>query len=66
MPDYVLYAAWPALALLLYLLVTCVLSVLAKHRYYAVSLHDVVRESKLKRNAYIKSTMDSEDEDILV
>lgn len=62
MSANVLHAAWPLLVLLLYALVTCVLSVLATHRSYAVGVHDVVRESKLKRAQYLRTLADRDEE----
>ena len=38
-----------------WLLVTCVLRVLAARRYHALEIHDRVRESKRLRQAYIDS-----------
>lgn len=65
MPGYVLHAAWPVLLVLLYALVTSVLSVLATYRDYGVRVHDIVLESRRRRQQYMDSvaSLDGESED---
>lgn len=52
----VLLQVWPVLAILAYVLVTCVLTTLAYMRRNQVELHDRVRESLLLRQRYMATT----------
>ncbi len=58
MPWALLQSVGLALLVLLYLLVTCVLGVLAAHRQAAVDIHDRIRESKRIRQGYLRSVDD--------
>ncbi|MCC7146631.1 MAG: hypothetical protein IT443_09310 [Phycisphaeraceae bacterium] len=49
---------WPILAVLVYILVTCVLGVLAYMRKHEIDLHDRVRESLVMRNKYLQTIED--------
>ena len=46
---------WPVLALLVYVLFTCVLLILAAHQKRALSVHDHIRESKALRQQYLRA-----------
>jgi hypothetical protein len=46
---------WPVLALLAYILVNCVLAVLAAQRRHALDVYDRVRASKKLRTEYLTS-----------
>ena len=55
MPWAVLKASLPFLAVLMYVLVNAVLTVLASQRRHAIELHDRIREARLLRQGYIDS-----------
>ena len=46
---------WPVLAILAYFLITTVLRVLATHRYYSVTIHDRICESRNMRRQYLEN-----------
>lgn len=46
---------WPVFALLAYLLVTCVLLILAGHAKKTLAVHDHIRESKALRQKYLNA-----------
>jgi len=62
-PYDVLKVTWPYLLVLLYLLVTCSMTVLGSYFRHAIRVHDLIRESKAKRLEYRKSLEDRIDED---
>ena len=62
MPWEVLKTSLPYLAVLVYLLVNTVMSVLTVHRHKAVALHDRVVEARKLRIEYLK-TLESVVED---
>jgi cell division protein FtsL len=51
----ILAKTWPVLLLLVYVLLTCVLLVLAAHQKRTLSLHDHIRESKALRQRYLNA-----------
>lgn len=51
-PD-ILQSIWPILLALLYLLATSMLSVLASYRRHAIEVHNLLRESRRRRQAYL-------------
>ena len=54
----VLEIAWPVLALLAYLFVTAVLSVLTSYHRYALRVHNLVVQSKQQRIDYQRKLME--------
>lgn len=54
-PSDVLHSSWPFLALLMYLLVTAVLTVLCYSRKHQVELHQRVRDSLMLRRRYAEA-----------
>ena len=62
-PIDILQTAWPWLAVLLYMLVTSILCVLGAYQRQAIRLHDLVRESKLKRMEYVRIVAEQADRD---
>ena len=55
MPWEVLEISAPYLAVLVYLLVNAVLTVLCDHRRRAVEMHDRVRQARLLRRQYLEA-----------
>jgi hypothetical protein len=51
----IFYSIWPVLAVLAYLLFTCVLYVIASYHRRLISIHDTIRESKHLRQQYLKA-----------
>jgi hypothetical protein len=62
MSSQIIAAVWPLLALLGYLLVTCVLTILTNERRKALSLHDRIRECRVLRNKFMAERYDMPDE----
>lgn len=61
-PTHVVYSVWPVLVVLLYVLVSNAIRVLAAHQRYAMSVHDLVLDSKLKRQTYAEAMAELDDE----
>ena len=51
-PPHVLNSVWPVLLVLLYVLATTVLRVLGSYMSYSTRVHDLVLDSKQRRQKY--------------
>ena len=60
-PSHVVHSVWPVLVVLLYVLVSSVLRTLAAHQRYAMTVHDLVLDSKVKRKSYDEAVADTRD-----
>ena len=63
MTSQVIASVWPLLALLGYLLVTCVLTILTNERKKAIALHDRVRDCLHLRNKFLAERYDMPGDD---
>jgi hypothetical protein len=54
-PLAVLQSLWPLLALLVYVMVTCMLSVLASAHHHEVARHDLVKRARERRLEYLRA-----------
>lgn len=54
MPIDVLHQTWPYLLVLFYMMVVALIKTLLGHFKRETVVHDLLRESKLRRNAYLK------------
>lgn len=57
-----LQIAWPALAILSYVLVASVLHVLASHYRHAIQIHEHIRAVRRLRNEYLSDTAAKQQE----
>ena len=66
MPEQVLLGLMPYLAVLIYLMVNTVLSVLAASHRHAISQHDRVRQAVLLHQEYLHSLVKHEGDDAAI
>lgn len=55
MPIEVLQHAWPYLLILFYMMVLAFIKTLLGHFHRETAVHNLLRESKMRRNEYLKS-----------
>ena len=55
MPGSVFHSVWPVLAVLLYVLLTNVVKILSSHQNYAMRVHDLVLDSRQRRQTFMNA-----------
>lgn len=54
MPIDVLHSTWPYLAILFYMMVLAMIKTLLGYFHKETSVHNLLRDSKMRRNEYLK------------